>query len=337
MDPFPREAPGTTLRDVRSIHTGSVLLLLLAGCGGGTNGAESNPTPTPSATATSSPTPAPTPVASECIPEPGAGDHVYECDGLSYDVRVPAACVTPGCGLILDVHGLSMSGAMEDANTKMRERGAANGFIVVQPNATPDPPLSGWEAVPDYAKVYAFLELALTTWSVDADRVHMTGFSQGGLMTFSFLCDHADVFASVAPAAAVGGGCPFTGADVPSREIPILQMHGTDDALVAFSQATSQREAIRAAWNTGAGTVIDSGTGFSRTRYVSAAGTHFEFVQHDYAAASATLRGHCYPGSDDLNGGAPGQLFGFACVPPNGFDWGEEVMAFFLAHPRGTP
>jgi len=39
-------------------------------------------------------------------------------------------------------------------------------------------------------------------------------------------------------------------------------------------------------------------------------------------------------GSNDLDGGAPGQLFGFACQPPNSFVWGDEVMKFFLAHPR---
>jgi hypothetical protein len=36
----------------------------------------------------------------------------------------------------------------------------------------------------------------------------------------------------------------------------------------------------------------------------------------------------------DLNGGEPGQVFGFACQPPNSFVWGDEVMKFFVAHPK---
>jgi hypothetical protein len=57
----------------------------------------------------------------------------------------------------------------------------------------------------------------------------------------------------------------------------------------------------------------------------------FEFLSHDYVAASPILGGHCYPGSTDP-GGQSGQLFPFGCVAPNDFTWGVEVMKFFMAH-----
>jgi hypothetical protein len=46
------------------------------------------------------------------------------------------------------------------------------------------------------------------------------------------------------------------------------------------------------------------------------------------------LRGHCYPGSKDLNATEPGQLFGFACTEPGTLVWGDVVMQFFRDHPR---
>ena len=33
----------------------------------------------------------------------------------------------------------------------------------------------------------------MEAFDVDRDRVHFTGFSQGGFMTWKFICDHADI------------------------------------------------------------------------------------------------------------------------------------------------
>jgi polyhydroxybutyrate depolymerase len=269
--------------------------------------------------------------AGSCIDDVSPGQHAYSCDGFVYDVAIPPACATPSaCGLVVDVHGLTMDGLMEDDNTNMRALGAQYGYVVVQPNANPAPPQSSWNPPGDDDHVYAFLVAAIQKLAVDPRRVHMTGFSQGGMMTFRFLCNHADLFASVAPAA--GDACSFQAGSTPSREIPVLYMHGTKDALVSFTNgAIPQRDAVVAGWQMGAGTVVDQGTGYVRTRYTNASGNVFEFLQHDYAATSPFLQGHCYPGSTDP-GGKPGQLFPFACVAPNGFTWGAEVMKFFVAH-----
>jgi poly(3-hydroxybutyrate) depolymerase len=273
------------------------------------------------------------------LDDTSAGQHTYTCDGLTYDVDIPAACVSSPCGLIADVHGLSMSGKMEDNNTNLRQLGEQKGYIVVQPNAVPNPPLSSWTPSTDDPKVFAFIELAVSALRADPKRVHMTGFSEGGFMTYRFLCDHADYFASVAPAA--GAGCSFGGdagmwgsGGVPAREIPVLSVNGTMDALVNFnSVAVPQRDTVVAGWNMDSGTVVAGDTTFTRTRYTSPSGTVFEFIQHDYSSVQTFTMGHCFPGSKDLDGGEPGQVFGFACQPPNSFVWGDEVMKFFMAHP----
>lgn len=111
-------------------------------------------------------------------------------------------------------------------------------------------------------------------------------------------------------------------------------LHGTSDVLVAYGCAEKQRDAVRAAWGLAAEEVVSADDGHVRMRYTGPSGGVLEMATHDYAASSVFLLGHCYPGSDDNQGGEPGQLFGFACEGENAFHWGEEVMAFFLAHPR---
>jgi pimeloyl-ACP methyl ester carboxylesterase len=286
-----------------------------------------------------------------CFPNPGAGHQVYTCNGLAFDVEVPAACANGGCGIILDVHGMTMSAAMEDANTELRARGGAAGFVVIQPSAKPAPPQAQWTTA-DEPIVYDFLTRAIAVYGIDPDRVHMTGFSQGGFMTWRFLCQHADLFASVAPAAAASScpvvgnpsgpaACTFTGSELPSRKLPILYMHGrADQNYIPFSCAQPQVDAIVHAWNLTSEGVVASSPTYTRTRWSDGAGTVVELIAHDYFSnaqvplVSATkLQGHCYPGSTDP-GAQPGQLFSFRCEQPASFVWGDEVVEFFVAHPR---
>jgi poly(3-hydroxybutyrate) depolymerase len=272
------------------------------------------------------------PIPDACIDDPSPGDHVYACDGLTYDVRVPEACLQEACGLIVDVHGYTMSGLMEDANTNLRELGSERGYIVVQPNATPAPPAASWEPATDDDKVFDFMMRAIAVFGVDEDRVHFTGFSQGGWMSWRFACAHADVLASVAPAAACGMECDFE-TSVPAQPLAILYMHGTADALVNYACAEPLRDAAVEAFGLGAETVVEEGEGYRWTRHEG--DTTLEFIRHDYVAEGTLIEGHCFPGSDDP-GDAPGQLFSFACSGDNAFHWGEAIIDFFEANPR-TP
>ncbi len=278
------------------------------------------------------------PPLDDCIPTVQAGAHIFECDGLSYQVSVPLRCETSGCGLIFDVHGFTMSGAMEENNTNLAALTANTDFIVVQPSATPAPPRSNWSARADDDRVFDFMMRAMSVYQTDPARLHITGFSDGGWLTWRFICEHADVLASAAPAAASGycsieRACDFTAAEQPSVELPILLMLGLQDNYVEIDCAQEQVDAMLQTWNMRLIGVIEEGAGFEITRYESAQGTLFETIVHDYSTDARVplvpaLGGHCYPGSVDA-GDEPGQLFSFACQPPNGFHWGERVLEFF--------
>ena len=99
-------------------------------------------------------------------------------------------------------------------------------------------------------------------------------------------------------------------------------------------------DAVIAAYGFGAPTTVSSDANYDLRRYTNASGTVLEYIRHVYRSSATSIIplvpdivGHCYPGSTD-DGSQPGQLYSFACDPPNAFDWGAEVLRFFQAHPR---
>lgn len=281
----------------------------------------------------------PPPVPVGCVTSVAAGEQDVPCDGIVFTVSVPEQCLTRACGLIVDIHGLTCSADVQDKNTNLRALGREHGFLVVQPNANPPPPLSSWNQGTDDEKIRAFMADVIAAWHVDPDRVHVTGFSQGGFMTWRFICRYAEVLASAAPAAGCsdyGGvkGCAFLGNEVSAVEVPILYLHGHRDGLIAFSCAERQRDAVVAAWGLALVEEVSSDAGHTWSRYINPNGTVFEFIEHDWEASSDFLKGHCIPGSHDLKPTEPGQLFGYACVGETAVNWGEAVVRFFLDHPR---
>ena len=69
---------------------------------------------------------------------------------------------------------------------------------------------------------------------VDPRRVYLTGISNGGFMTNRMAWQYADRFAAIAP---VAGTIPNLMLDEakPSRAVPTLIVHGTDDQVVEFA------------------------------------------------------------------------------------------------------
>lgn len=274
--------------------------------------------------------------ASACGTDWSAGHHSVPCDGgITYEVEIPAACAQGPCGLVVDMHGYTMTADSEDENTQMRALGQQHGYVTVQPTAPKDNlNLPSWDQATHAPLVYAFLLEVASALPIDPKRVHAMGFSQGGGMTFRLVCSHADFFASAAPAGALAG-CEFSGADTPSEEVDILQVHGRQDAIVDFDQiALPQRDAALGAWPFGAPAVLEDDGAHKATRWTTASGTVFEFWEHDYQTtaqvAFVALKGHCVPGGLDFDGFPAG----YSCLDPNTFVFGELAMQFFQAHTK---
>jgi poly(3-hydroxybutyrate) depolymerase len=281
------------------------------------------------------------PTPSGCIADVSSGDHVYTCEGLQVDARIPPQCQAPGCGLILVLHGDTGTGLLMDAHVKMREIGAANGYVVIAPSGPPWPgpqPGSTWTAAED-AKLVAMVSTFTQVFRVDAKKVHVTGFSRGAFMTWRLLCDHADLFASAAPAGAgYGGGfgettC-FQNSRTPSRKIPIVFLMGRTDVSVGYSNMTGIRNGAIANYGATGPDVLVDDPEYTHNRWTGAGGALIETFDHAYenysTSAFASAKGHCIVGST-TDPTAP--QYAIPCELPNKFVWGAEVMKFFLAHP----
>ena len=158
-----------------------------------------------------------------------------------YDVYVPTSAPSPAPvvfyfhPLTMDRYYLQLVGTIAKAE--------AEGFVAVYANGLggswnggaccgPSNGADGSAPVDDVGFVRALA--AEITDLVDADqrRLYATGFSNGGFLAHRLACDAADVFAAIASVSAVNGVEPATCA--PSRPVPVLQLNGTDDALVPY-------------------------------------------------------------------------------------------------------
>ena len=273
-----------------------------------------------------------------CISETSAGDHTYTCEGLRVDARVPTACVRPGCGLVLDVHGDTGTGLLEDAHTRLRDLGERAGYIVIAPTGPPigfDQPGSTWLPTDD-VKLVTIVRGFVEVFGVDVKRVHVTGFSRGGYTTWRLMCNYADLFASAAPAgpgATKTGPC-FVPGRSPSRKVPILILMGRTDRAVPLELTTKIRDAAIASYAATGPTLLAGDAKYTHNRWVGPDGVVIEVFEHGYEnppdGSWGGAKGHCYPGSTV----DPKAQYGLTCEGPTAFNWGEQVMLFFQRHPK---
>ncbi len=87
------------------------------------------------------------------------------------------------------------------------------------------------------------IETILEHYSIDEDRVYLTGLSMGGYGTFLYGANHIDRFAALMPIC--GGGDPAWGPSLAKK--PMRVFHGGDDGVVPPSRSEEMVEAIKAA------------------------------------------------------------------------------------------
>lgn len=282
----------------------------------------------------------PPPTPSGCITDVSAKDHVFTCEGLRVDATVPDACLAPGCGLILQIHGDTGTGKLIDQNTNLHALGKQKGYVVISPTGPAfggGQPGSTWTRAED-AKLVAITRLFAQVFRVDDKRIHATGFSRGGFVTWRLVCDAPDLFASFAPAAAGNGNgettC-FSQGRSPSRKADVLFLVGRTDVPVPFSTMTSIRDALVADYGLPAPTTVSSNAQYTHRRWAKPSGPTLEVFEHAYETEPTGpfggSRGHCFPGST-MPPFSP--QYAVPCKGPNAFTWGEEVMKFFEAHPK---
>lgn len=198
--------------------------------------------PLPEAYLTAMPT---TPIVVEQIEEdvPGVppGDYLAQVnvDGRlrPYLFHVPqnfdATQPTP---LVISLHGFTSNPAQHAEETGWTAKSEAEGFVVVYPGGTGEPPR--WTIQPDaplYQNDLEFFEQIIDNFqrglNIDPNRVYLVGFSLGASMAERLVCETPEKFAAVA----LVSGAYFRAADCqPATSLPLLAMHGDADSVVPY-------------------------------------------------------------------------------------------------------
>ncbi len=199
------------------------------------------PTPTspPTATPTPAPTPTPIPVPTEKYQNPGNYLDNVTINGIPryFTVHIPPG-YQPGvpAPLVVNLHGRTSTAFQQEEVSQMNAKADKEGFVVVGPQAAGEPatwwgPIPNELGQPDMDFFGALLVYLQREISVDPDRIHATGLSNGATMANRLACDMADTFAAIAP---VAGGHVAPGECEPDRPVSVLVIHGTDDASIPY-------------------------------------------------------------------------------------------------------
>ena len=154
--------------------------------------------------------------------------------------------------LVLGLHGGGANAEAFETRTGFTEIANREGFIVCYPNG--NGPLeysmltwnAGYccgyaldEGIDDIAYIRTLIDYLTTHYSIDMNRIYVTGMSNGGILTHQVGATLSDILAAIAPIAATIGGYETRDSElytppIPEYNLPILMIHGTDDTHVAY-------------------------------------------------------------------------------------------------------
>lgn len=284
------------------------LVLALAACG------NDAPTDAPAADASTAPVVEPAPGEYELSMEHGGVTRSYRVHApAGYDPATPVP-------LVMALHPYPGDGQEMSALSGLDDVAAREGFLVAYPDGID----GGFNAfvccgdADDVGYLEALTEHLVQEWSVDPDRVYLTGVSNGGDLSFRAAVEAPGVFAAIG---AVSGG--FIGARAaeadyaPTSPVSVITFIGSQDRYAAQFEAGVQ------AWRERLG-CAEVGPSPERP------------------AGDVTLnQSRCADGSDvsvyvvDGMGHAwPGLQTGPLAAPNTGVQATELLWGFFAAHPR---
>jgi len=281
-----------------------------------------------------------------------------------YVVHLPTGyTASKSYALVMVLHGCMQTHLVIQKDTDFNRISDAEGFIAVFPFITSYSGMRnqncwGFWLAPEInrgagevADLVGIVNEVSASYSVDKNRVHMTGLSSGGAMTMVAAANYPDVFASVAPGAGVGFGetascvtstCSIgptvitaasmaqkTKAQMGSniRPLPVLILHSTSDCTVQIlnAQRILQSWGIVFNFDTNKPLSVVTGNTKGKTYKLSTYGD----------AGGVKLQSHFVDGLAHGWSGGVQDTYSF----PDGPEWSQLAWNFFKANPMngGNP
>jgi poly(3-hydroxybutyrate) depolymerase len=148
-------------------------------------------------------------------------------------IRVPA-----GLGekppVVFYVHGATDSGGWFQKMGNTDATADREKYICIYTCAGPNCGSAVWQdmqGTSNFPYFFALLDSVDARYKIDRNRVYMTGFSQGGFISFSAACNYSDIFAAVAP---ISGYANATATCALKRPVPIYLTWGTQEGAANF-------------------------------------------------------------------------------------------------------
>lgn len=142
--------------------------------------------------------------------------------------------------LVIFLHGIGERGNDPELVTanglpKLIRQGRQFDFIVASPQCPAD---KWWVGMDSY--VVALIDEVAQSYSVDRERVYLTGLSMGGYGTWSAAAGCPERFAAIAPVC--GGGRPIWAGNL--KDVPVWAFHGAKDKVVPLSESQQMVDAV---------------------------------------------------------------------------------------------
>lgn len=174
-----------------------------------------------------------------------SGSFLYGGLTRTYRIYIPAiynpAVPVP---LVLNLHGYTSNNIQQEAYGNFKTIADTANFIIVHPNGTMDGNGNlfwncfGASSVDDVGFLSALIDTVSASYNIDPNRVYSTGMSNGGIMSYHLACSLNDRIAAIA--SVTGTMSPsMKNSCNPQHPTPVLEIHGTADATVAYNGNTS--------------------------------------------------------------------------------------------------
>lgn len=137
--------------------------------------------------------------------------------------------IVPERPLLISMHGYNQDINYQKNQTQWELIAKENNFVVVYPGGINN----SWNiyGTSDIDFILAIIDEMYDRYGIDRDRVYLSGFSMGAMMTYYAATKIADKIAAFAPVSGYLMGGPDTNS---SRPIPIIHTHGTSDDVVSY-------------------------------------------------------------------------------------------------------
>lgn len=142
--------------------------------------------------------------------------------------------------LVFNLHGKTASADGQMWYGDFRSIADTANFIIVHPQGLLDNTgVTHWNvgqsSVDDIGFINTLYQYLLSNYNIDIDKVYSTGMSNGGNMSYLLACSMNDKFAAIA--SVTGSMWPHLIQSIcnPSHPTPVLEIHGTSDAIVPYN------------------------------------------------------------------------------------------------------